>query len=571
MILKHIIYLSLLFFFAEGFQHTETKRVFSRKDFENSFVKKSTSWLRQDPPKSHSHLSMHMGHSHSHHHHHDEDASSKSSRQFKPTTLRGKILYQVTRRKVSRIIFAALATLLPPLLIKPRSLSRADWALFGLTSTTLMITEGIRREVKHLVNKAKGLRDGFIKHAPTTIDPQKYLFQNDNAADRVTLVGVLINLLLSIGKGIVGIQCHSSALVADAGHSLSDLFSDFITLWAVQIARLPPDDDHPYGHGKFEAVGSLFLALTLFGTGISIGISSNSKLLQILQATNPAAVSIPTSPALVMAAISIFSKEWLYRITRRVGEELNSQVVIANAWHHRSDAYSSVLALASIGLAMSVPGMAFADAAAGLLVAGMICMTGAEILGESVKQLTDTSDQLLVKRIKKLVLKESDDVLKVNRVRARWMGSSAIVDLEVSTRENLSTSANRAVEDRIRYRIMEEEPDIIDADVHAVGESIKCPLLTASAIKHEVKSAQELEQIAREQLLSHNEVKSVERCTVHFQNTLVATVDANIKLKNTDTNISVASKVAKELRGLLEQSNDIQSARIFLDLNEDEK
>lgn len=516
---------------------------------------------------------MHMGHSHSHHHHHDDDeeSSMQNNRKFKPTTLRGKILYHVTQRKVSRIIFAALATLLPPLLIYHRRLSRADWAVFGLTSTMLMVTEGIRREVKHLLNKAKGLRDGFVKHAPTTIDPQKYLFQNDNAADRVTLVGVVVNLLLSIGKGVVGVQCHSSALVADAGHSLSDLFSDFITLWAVQIARLPPDDDHPYGHGKFEAVGSLFLALTLFGTGISIGMSSNSKLLQILQATSPASVTIPSSPALIMAGISIFSKEWLYRITRRVGEKLNSQVVIANAWHHRSDAYSSILALASIGLAMSVPGMAFADAAAGLLVAGMICMTGAEILGESVKQLTDTSDQLLVKRIKKLVLKESDDILKVNRVRARWMGSSAIVDIEVCTRENLSTSANRAVEDRIRYRIMEKEPDVIDADVHAVGETMKCPLLTASAIKNEVKSAQELEQNAREQLLSHSDVKSVESCTVHFQNTLTAAVDANIKLKDTETNISAASKVAKELRELLEQSTDIQSARIYLDLNEIER
>lgn len=197
-------------------------------------------------------------------------------------------------------------------------------------------------------------------------------------------MGVLVNLALSVGKACVGVTCHSSALVADAGHSLSDLFSDFITLWAVQIARLPPDDDHPYGHGKFEAVGSLFLALTLFATGLSVGASSNAKLLHLLSSTTSkgssvasvAKVSMPTWPALVMALMSIVSKEWLYRITKRVGEELNSQVVIANAWHHRSDAYSSILALGSIGLAMSVPGMLFCDSAAGLLVGGMICMTG---------------------------------------------------------------------------------------------------------------------------------------------------------------------------------------------------
>ena len=101
-----------------------------------------------------------------------------------------------------------------------------------------------------------------------------------------------------------------------------------------------------------------------------MGASANGKLLRILQTSGTVgAVTLPTWPALIMAAISITSKEWLYRITRRVGEELNSQVVIANAWHHRSDAYSSVLALGSIGLAMAVPGFAFADAAAGLLVA----------------------------------------------------------------------------------------------------------------------------------------------------------------------------------------------------------
>lgn len=97
--------------------------------------------------------------------------------------------------------------------------------------------------MKFFLNKAKNIRDGLVKHAPPITNASKYLFANDNAADRVTFVGIALNLLLSVGKAVVGVACHSSALVADAGHSLSDLFSDFITLWAVQIARLPPDDD----------------------------------------------------------------------------------------------------------------------------------------------------------------------------------------------------------------------------------------------------------------------------------------------------------------------------------------
>lgn len=208
-------------------------------------------------------LSMHMGHSHSHHHHHDHNKPTTSTKKtpFKkqPTTLRGKILDQISRRgKAISIIFAAVATILPALIFRQRKLTKTDIALFAITSTAISLVDKIRSETKYIIDKAKGLRDGFMKHAPPKISATKYLFRNDNAADRVTLVGVVINLVLSLGKGLVGINCHSSALVADAGHSLSDLFSDFITLWAVQIARLPPDDDHPYGHGKFEGEWILF-------------------------------------------------------------------------------------------------------------------------------------------------------------------------------------------------------------------------------------------------------------------------------------------------------------------------
>jgi len=434
--------------------------------------------------------------------------------------------------------------------------------------------ERMRNEVKFFLNKARNIRDGLMKHAPPMTNTSKYLFSNDNAADRVTFVGIALNLLLSVGKAIVGVTCNSSALVADAGHSLSDLFSDFITLWAVQIARLPPDDDHPYGHGKFEAVGSLFLALTLFGTGISVGASSNSKLLQILQSSATAgvasAVALPTYPALIMAFISIVSKEWLYRITRKVGEELNSQVVIANAWHHRSDAYSSVLALASIGLAMSVPGMVVMDAGAGLLVAGMICMTGAEIMGEAVKQLTDTSDEKLEERVKVLALQESEDVLEIERIRTRWMGSSAIVDLSLKTAENLSSSANKAIENRVKYAIMKKEKHVIDAEVRATSRSVvQCPLLTIARVKqNDNASVQEIESDATSLLLSHDDVSSVQRCTVHYEGSLKAIVDANIKLKSPFMTITNATNTANDLRELLESSENIYRANIYLDLNE---
>eukprot|EP00607_Mallomonas_marina_P010643 CAMPEP_0182422498 /NCGR_PEP_ID=MMETSP1167-20130531/8228_1 /TAXON_ID=2988 /ORGANISM="Mallomonas Sp, Strain CCMP3275" /LENGTH=280 /DNA_ID=CAMNT_0024600629 /DNA_START=469 /DNA_END=1308 /DNA_ORIENTATION=+ len=266
-----------------------------------------------------------------------------------------------------------------------------------------------------MIARVKAFQQSLSKH--TTPLTRKYFFKNDNAADKITLLGVAVNLFLSIIKFFGGIRFNSAVLVADAGHSLSDLLSDFITLWAVQIARIPADDDHPYGHGKFEAVGSLFLSITLVMTGLSIGMWSYEKMHAIIVAQffsvlpvlssgisatiHPQLVSatLPSWPALCLAAVSITSKEWLFRITRRVGNALNSQIVIANAWHHRSDAFSSVLSLVSIAVAILFPSFLFVDSAAGILVAGMICLTGFEVMTESVKQLTDTLDAELSEKI----------------------------------------------------------------------------------------------------------------------------------------------------------------------------
>jgi divalent metal cation (Fe/Co/Zn/Cd) transporter len=168
-------------------------------------------------------------------------------------------------------------------------------------------------------------------------------------------------------------------------------------------------------------VGSLFLSLTLLATGLSVGSWSYEKMREVIlaqqvfskgaaaaagttaasaAATATATVlKIPSWPALALAAFSIASKEWLFQITKRVGDALNSQILVANAWHHRSDAFSSILSLASIAAAMAVPGLLVADSAAGILVAGMICTTGCEILFEAVKQLTDTSDKSLANKV----------------------------------------------------------------------------------------------------------------------------------------------------------------------------
>jgi Co/Zn/Cd efflux system component len=354
--------------------------VFPQHQMSSSSSTRRSRWdneQQQEQGYSTSTTLYHMGHSHSHHEHHDHSTSAE------PKVLNKQRIL----RRLALVLFCWIATCGTKLVQTATNvngakrfvgLSQNDWISFVVTSVALTSAKKVMSAVQESVERFRRFAEGIRKHSSTAevqeyLDPQhpQVPLADKADADRVTWIGVAVNLLLSVGKLGIGITAHSSALVADAGHSLSDLVSDFITLWSVNVARLPPDEDHPYGHYKFEAIGSLFLSLTLLATGASVGLMANKQLMDVLQATASSSASkvpvqLPGPLALVMAAVSIFSKEWLFRITKEVGERLRSPVVIANAWHHRSDAYSSVLALFSIAWAMV--GFPAADAAAGMYV-----------------------------------------------------------------------------------------------------------------------------------------------------------------------------------------------------------
>jgi cation diffusion facilitator family transporter len=345
---------------------------------------------------------------------------------------------------------------------------------------------------------------------------------------------------------------------------------------AVQVGRLPPDEDHPYGHGKFEAIGSLFLSLTLIGTGFGVGAMSFRTLLEIVKQQQQAGavvsaalshghhVPTPGITALVVAAVSIVSKEWLYRVTKVVGERIKSQVVIANAWHHRSDAYSSILALISIGLTMFVPGLQWADAAAGFFVAIMIGMTGVEIMGESIKQLTDSTNEELVQAVTALAV-QNEDVQSLQRVRARHVGSLSTVDVSVVMPSDRPTSAARIVEERLRQQILQQD-GVIDADVRVTSPGVVCPLLVMN--RPLATSVTLVESTVRDHVLQHHPaVSSVPGVTVHFYDTNLIHVNVDIRLINAAESISSAGIVAEQVRETLERLPEIEKASIFLDLN----
>lgn len=173
---------------------------------------------------------------------------------------------------------------------------------------------------------------------------------NTNAREksifRITWIGSIVNFLLLIFKFVAGFLGHSSALVADAVHSLSDFVTDIIVIVFVKISGKPEDEDHKYGHGKYETLATALIGLALFAVGVGLLAGGVTKVVEVIKG---AILPAPSIVALIAAAVSIVSKEILYRYTVRVGKNLNSQAVIANAWHHRSDAFSSVGTLVGIG------------------------------------------------------------------------------------------------------------------------------------------------------------------------------------------------------------------------------
>ena len=190
-------------------------------------------------------------------------------------------------------------------------------------------------------------------------------------AAMITKAGALSNVGLAALKGAASVVSNSPAMMADAVHTLSDLLSDAVSLWALQAARVPADEDHPYGHGKFEAVGSACVGGLLLVAGGGIGVHAVQTALAV---SEPLGSFAGQACAACVAVLSVGVKETLFQLTRQVGQQVRSSTVMANAWHHRSDALSSVVALA--GLVGSMGGVSFLDPLAGVVVSGMIVKEG---------------------------------------------------------------------------------------------------------------------------------------------------------------------------------------------------
>ncbi|MHC1780453.1 MAG: cation diffusion facilitator family transporter [Bacteroidales bacterium] len=260
--------------------------------------------------------------------------------------------------------------------------------------------------------------------------------ERTNAAKRVTWIGFFINLVLTIAKLFAGIIGRSSAMVADAIHSLSDFITDVVVIAFVNISGKDSDDNHHYGHGKFETFATLIIALVLFGVGAGILITGAEK---IIAAISGKELEQPGIIAFWAAIVSIISKELLYRYTIKVGKEIKSDAVIANGWHHRSDAFSS------IGTALGISGAIFLgdnwrilDPIAGVIVSFFIMKVAIELSIPSIKELLESSLPEEITTEIDSIINGHPEIVRYHHLRTRKIGSIYAIDVHIKLNKEIT-------------------------------------------------------------------------------------------------------------------------------------
>ena len=290
----------------------------------------------------------------------------------------------------------------------------------------------------------------------------KHRDERYRAMRNVTLVGTAVDALLAVLKLVVGVLANSAALVADGVHSLSDLVTDFFVLFAARHSNRAADAQHPYGHGRFETVATVLLGMALILVAIGITWDSIHRLF------NPEDLLTPGAWALVIAALSIVLKEWIYHYTMRVAKRIKSEMLKANAWHSRSDAISSVVVV--IGVAGTMAGLEYLDAVAAVVVGVMVAKIGWDLVRQSVYELVDTAlDPERVEMIRREILSVGG-VRELHMLRTRRMGSEALVDVHVIVDQALSVSEGHFIGERVRKRLLECIEEVADVTVHVDPE-----------------------------------------------------------------------------------------------------
>ena len=284
-------------------------------------------------------------------------------------------------------------------------------------------------------------------------------------AERVTLVGFVVNMILSVAKIVAGVVGHSSAMLADGIHSLSDFITDLIVIVFIRVSGRQADSTHAYGHGKFETFATLLIAVVLFAVGVGLCIDAVET---IAEAYNGNILKQPSMIALWAALTSIATKEILYHYTARSGRRIGSSVVIANAWHHRSDAFSS------IGTAVGIGGAIFLgeqwrilDPIASMIVSAFIIKMAIELAKPCIEELLEVSlPEEMRDKIVSIIL-QHPEVVSYHKLKTRRIGNSVAIDVHIQLDKNLSFEASHEVTRDLESSLKDVFGDNTHVSIHA--------------------------------------------------------------------------------------------------------
>lgn len=276
---------------------------------------------------------------------------------------------------------------------------------------------------------------------------------------QITWAGIWVNLALSIAKILAGIFGSSRALIADGVESGMDILTSLALVAGSRYWSAPPDADHPYGHRRIETI------LTL-GIGLVVGLVGLSIIGNALLALRSGEHSHPTLLALVVAIVTVVAKELLYQWSAREGRKIRSMSVVANAWHHRADAISSIPVVLSVGGAQLLPSWTFLDAVGALIAGGFILKTCVDIAAPALREMADTgAGEDTVRKITSLAT-GVEGVRSIHDLRSRFVGSSLHVDMHIVVDPTITVLEAHRIGDAVVARLKTEDPEIIDVLVH---------------------------------------------------------------------------------------------------------
>jgi cation diffusion facilitator family transporter len=281
-----------------------------------------------------------------------------------------------------------------------------------------------------------------------------------NPAMRVSAVSIAVNIVLSLMKLLAGIIGKSSAMVSDAIHSASDVFSTLIVIAGIRMASKKADREHPYGHERMECVASIILSMLLALVGLGIGVSGAKKIIS----GSYAELAIPGMLTLVAAVVSIAVKEWMFWYTRGVAKKINSGALMADAWHHRSDALSSVGSF--VGILFSRIGFPVMDSVASVVISLCIIKAAYDIFKDGLDKMVDHScDEATEADIRTAAL-AIPGVLGIDDLKTRLFGAKIYVDMEILVDGELTLRESHAIAEQVHNKIEQQFPDCKHCMIH---------------------------------------------------------------------------------------------------------